>query len=205
MISLRVQHIKKDFDVGYVQGTNLISIRTSYDVSEIWNNASKGSTTLCCDGLKSTSRKRKTKDTESDDSSGEDVPELRKRSGIAKRPAAKTKLKEKAEEIVSSLKKKNMAKILLKCNYRTWGEMVAGSLYSSLDTAPVTSMFVHAGGSTPTCWSKHGKGSKCNNCHGEFTPPKNKSYQEDRKSIKMLQTTTVEPQYNRTHLAGHLG
>ena len=124
-------------------------------MSEIWNNASKGSTTLWCDGLKvsklktSTSRKRKAKDTESDDSSEEDVPDLRKRSGIAKRPAGKTKLEEKAEETVSSLKEKH-CKDFTEMQYRIWGEMVAGGLHSSLDTAPVTSMFVRAGGSTPT-------------------------------------------------------
>ena len=45
--------IAEDFDVGYVSGNNLISLRNKEDVSEIWTSANRGQTiVLWCDGLK---------------------------------------------------------------------------------------------------------------------------------------------------------
>ena len=34
--------------------------------------------------------------------------------------------------------------------YRIWGEMIGGDLHSSLETPPNTSMFIRAGGGTPS-------------------------------------------------------
>ena len=149
--------IKREFDVGFVQGTNLISIRNSHDVSEVWSCASNGSVTLWCDGLKQSnskkSRKRKADDSETDDWSGEDVPKMPKKT---KRQAAKAKVEEMVEEAVCSLKEKH-GKDYTAMQYRMWGEMIGGGLHSSLDTAPVTSMFIRAGGGTPTR-NKSGQG-----------------------------------------------
>ena len=60
--------IRHDFDVGYIQGSNLISIRSSHDVSEIWKSTRKGGeVNLWCDGLlgcKSSKPRKKRKDNE---------------------------------------------------------------------------------------------------------------------------------------------
>lgn len=45
--------VSGQFDVGFIQGASLISIRTSCDLSEVWGEVLKGSNvTLWCDGLK---------------------------------------------------------------------------------------------------------------------------------------------------------
>jgi hypothetical protein len=61
----------------------------------------------------------------------------------------KTKRQATKEETVCSLKEKH-GKDYTAMQYRIWGEMVGGGLHSSLDAAPATSMFVCAGGGTPT-------------------------------------------------------
>lgn len=77
---IRVQlrdDIKEDFDVGYIQGCNLISVRSSQDVAEIWNARE---VTLWCDGLKisksSKSLKRKCNEL---DSSDEEIDKAQKK------------------------------------------------------------------------------------------------------------------------------
>lgn len=53
---IRVQlqnDVVQEFDVGYFQGSTSVSIRTSHDLSEIWNDMSQGKkVSLWCDGLK---------------------------------------------------------------------------------------------------------------------------------------------------------
>ena len=55
--------VKHEFDVGYLEGSTQISIRTSHDLSEIWNNVCQGKkVVLWCDGLReldSSSRREK--------------------------------------------------------------------------------------------------------------------------------------------------
>lgn len=143
---IRVQlsdEIKDDFDVGYIQGCNLISVRTSQDVAEIWNGRE---VTLWCDGLKisksSKSLKRKHNELDSDEYSDEETDKK------APKKSKKAKKEEKVEEIVTELKKKH-GKDYSPMQYRIWGEMVGGDLHSSLEVPPNTSMFVRAGGETP--------------------------------------------------------
>lgn len=68
--------IRRDFDVGYAQGTNVIRVRSKEDLSEMWSEIrrSKGSTCLWCDGLiiqEKSDRKRKSiSDDEDLESSG---------------------------------------------------------------------------------------------------------------------------------------
>ena len=59
-----------DFDVGYLSGTNVISICNKDDLCEIWANLLKGDKiTLWCDGLERNGEGRKRKaDSDSDDS-----------------------------------------------------------------------------------------------------------------------------------------
>lgn len=54
-----------DFDVGFLQGSTVVNIRSSEDLDEVWNDITKGRTILLwCDGLKemtSKTRERKHK------------------------------------------------------------------------------------------------------------------------------------------------
>ena len=44
--------IEGDFDVGYLQGNNVITMRNKEDIQELWCNLQKGSNTVIwCDGL----------------------------------------------------------------------------------------------------------------------------------------------------------
>ena len=59
----------EDFDVGYISGSNCISIRNKEDVVEVWNNIRKGaSIILWCDGLRNrASNKRQLSSNDDDD------------------------------------------------------------------------------------------------------------------------------------------
>ena len=139
--------VKKDFDVGFVQGSNLISVRSSRDMAEVWGLAAKGQVTIWCDGLTAShkSRKRKRTEIESDNSSDEDFD---KKSQKKVKKSRKEEREERVEESVAFLKEKHGMNFSA-MQYRIWGEMVAGDLHSSLDTPPSTSMFIRAGGNTP--------------------------------------------------------
>ena len=41
-----------NFDVGYMQGTNVVNVRNQDDVLEIWANVKKGASVTWCDGMK---------------------------------------------------------------------------------------------------------------------------------------------------------
>ena len=72
--------VNDEFDVGYLQGSNVITMRNKEDIMELWSTLLKGSNTvICCDRLlvqQSTSRKRPSLDTDSDD---EDRPKMKKK------------------------------------------------------------------------------------------------------------------------------
>ena len=56
---LQEDMIKEDFDVGYLQNSTVISIRSTDDLLEVWENIRRGKNiTLWCDGMKSASGKR---------------------------------------------------------------------------------------------------------------------------------------------------
>ena len=140
--------IRRNFDVGYVQGSNLISVRSSHDVCEVWNSKRKGyELTLWCDGLKEgtscKSRKRKHNEVESDYSSDEEKHQKKRKK------SKREEREEKVEESVTLLKEKH-GKNFTAMQYRIWGEMIGGDLHSSLETPPNTSMFIRAGGNTPS-------------------------------------------------------
>ena len=142
--------IVQEFDVGYLQGSTLISIRTPHDLSEIWNDANKGNKViLWCDGLKevaqgtikpSTSRRRKhCVDSDDDDSSDEMEASSGKKKHGKKRKSVQETREEKVEETVNTLKEKH-GKTFTQMQYHIWGEMVGGGLHSSLDDPRNTSM-----------------------------------------------------------------
>ena len=63
--NLRYDITSGHFDVGYIQGSSVVRIRSNEDLAELWSLLKK-STTLWCDGL-SASAKRKHSEDECDD------------------------------------------------------------------------------------------------------------------------------------------
>ena len=134
--------IVDDFEVGVVQGSNVISIRSRDDVMDIWKDVNKGTkVVLWCNGLRSKSKKRVASDDERDD---DDIDHdfRRKRSRKAE------EREDKVSSILKDLKAKHGTKFT-PMQLRIWSEMVAGELHSSLDNPPCTSMFAKAGATTP--------------------------------------------------------
>ena len=143
--------IHEHFNVGYLHGSNHVTIRTAHDVSDLWADVLKAtSVMLWCDGLKTELTKPSTSQTRkhgvgSDNESGK---EECLGNAPKKRKTAEKGREEKVEEIVSTLKQKH-GKLYTQMQYRIWGEMVIGNLHSSVEEPPGTSMFMRAGGSTP--------------------------------------------------------
>ena len=86
----------KEFDVGYYEGTTVVSIRSPRDLAEVWNDLKAGKkVTLWCDGLKEDggkNKKRKQVEVDSEESDDEEA-DFQKRPGNKKR---KYKLKDKS-------------------------------------------------------------------------------------------------------------
>ena len=49
---LKEDIVNHNFDVGYVQGTKVVRIRSRLDLQEFWQNFKKSNLILWCDGLK---------------------------------------------------------------------------------------------------------------------------------------------------------
>ena len=107
--------IVKEFDVGVLRGTTPVSIRTSHDLSEIWNDVLGGETViLWYDGLrhareavpKPSTSKRKRSRVESDGESDDDGTLIRGKKGKKRKSSQETR-EEKVEEIVNTLKEKH--------------------------------------------------------------------------------------------------
>ena len=143
--------VTDDFDVGYHQATTVVSIRSTQDVIEVWNDVKKGvKVVLWCDGLKESdltkakSRKRSKKRIDSDSDSDEDVIVTSGRSASKK----KSDKDEQLEKTVNELKELHEQQYT-PMQYRIWGEMIIGGLYSSKTEAQNISMFSRAGGKEP--------------------------------------------------------
>lgn len=83
-----------NFDVGVVQGSNVVSIRTKEDLMDVWNDIKKGNKViLWCDGLRPKRPKLKS---QTEDSDEEDIKLKRKTS---------KKAEEREEKVHNTLKK----------------------------------------------------------------------------------------------------
>lgn len=139
----------EEFDVGFVEGTNVVRIRSSEDLAEFWSDLKKPGTKLFlwCDGLIEdrpvSSRKR---DCSGDIDSDSELEQLRPTAG--KKRSVATDREDKVQEALTALKEKHSSQYT-PMQLRIWAEMVAGGIYSSFDEPPNTSMFVRAGGGTP--------------------------------------------------------
>ena len=127
--------IKTIFDVGYIQGTNVIRIRSKEDLLETWAEIRKSkNTSLWCDGLieSSTSSKRKRKLVLEDEDEDE-------------QPRKKRNTDEKVQEVVNDLKNKHGSKYSV-MQLRIWAELLVSELYFSLEDPPHNnSMFEKVG------------------------------------------------------------
>ncbi len=178
------EDIVRDFVVGYIQGSTPVSIRTSNDLMDIWDEVSKGEKVLLwCDGLKmvtttpkpTPSRKRKAH-VESDDDldSSDDGASVDNTKSKKKKKSAQETREERVEETVCTLKDTH-GKSYTQMQYRIWAEMYAGGMHASLEDPPNTSMFTRAGGTTPNrSRSDHGVAEAltrvANQISGALTP-----------------------------------
>lgn len=117
---------------------------------ELWHDIKQGvKHVLWCDGLKESStvnasktRKRSKKKNDSESDSDEDV------ETVTNKKKKQYRKDEKLEEVVGELKAQH-GQQYTPMQYRIWGEMIIGGLYSSKTECPSTSMFVRAGGNQP--------------------------------------------------------
>ena len=153
----------RDFDIGYMQGSNVIRVRTKEDMSEMWSEVKKQGM-LWCDGLidagskanKSGRRGRCMSDEDSDDEPSVTQPKKKKK---------KVDNEDKVQKIVDDLKSKHGTQYTV-MQLRIWAELIAGGFYSSTSDPPSeNSMFQRAGGS-----SSGQKKERSNwNCHCSST------------------------------------
>ena len=135
---------EEDFDIGYLQGNTVVSIRSKADLDELWEGLRRGAnTTLWCDGMsgeasQSTSlgRKRSAQDDEEAEKN-KDKKKKKKKDDESK--------EEKVEGTIRTLQDKH-GKEFTPMQYRIWAEMHVGGYQPSLDEAPSNSMFLRAGG-----------------------------------------------------------
>jgi len=118
----------------------------------VWNDVKKGvKVILWCDGLQESnpttakSRKRSRRKSYSDSDSDKDIIVTSGRSANKKKKIDKD---EQLEKIVNELKELHEQQYT-PMQYRIWGEMIIGGLYSSKTEAPNTSVFSRAGGKEP--------------------------------------------------------
>ena len=161
---LRKDIIRTDFDVGFMNGNSVISIRNQEDLSEIWVDLCKGKKVmLWCDGLNvdSVTGKRKRSPgldgNETDEESCESEKTVSKKK---KRSCAQDEREEQVKDTIDKLREKHGTRYS-PMQFRIWSEMLQGGIHSSLTDCPTSSMFVRAGGET-------GTGRKKDNSIGEI-------------------------------------
>ena len=152
---------RSTFDIGYIQGSHTVTIRSKEDLLEVWSNLKKGGNIiLWCDGLKrSTNKKGAMSNDSSEDDDEEDVQEtVKKKRKRAKKvdeeevgePIKKRKKGEdkdkKVQTTIDQLTGKHGDKSYTPMQYRVWAEMYLGGVHPSLDTPPTSTMFNRAGG-----------------------------------------------------------
>jgi len=103
----------KGFDVGYLNGSNCISIRTKEDVVEVWNNVKKGvNVVLWCDGLKTRMGSKRQLSNDDDSNSH----------------SARKDTQEQVHKVVDILKKQNGDKYT-GMEYCLWAAMVHNGMH----------------------------------------------------------------------------
>ena len=137
----------EQYDVGYVQGTNVVRVRTAEDLDELWALLRKlqSNVAIWCDGLP---READTTTTATVTA----ATQSRKRKKQVEGPEVVSKkhidTHERVQTLVDQLKEKHDTKYT-PMQYRIWGELIVGGQHVSMDEAPDNnSMFNRAGGGT---------------------------------------------------------
>ena len=144
---LSVDITADQYDVGYVQGSNVVRVRTAEDLDELWALLRKpqSNVAIWCDGLAGEadmttvpaatwSRGKRKKQAE--------APEVANKKHVDTH--------ERVQTLVDQLKDKH-ANNFSPMQYRIWGELIVGGQHVSMDEAPENnSMFTRAGGGTKT-------------------------------------------------------
>lgn len=131
------------FDVGFIQGSNVVSIRSIEDLRELWSDMlqSASKTVLWCDGLQkeivSTGQQKHGLEYDSDDENG---PSKRKKAKLSKEDK-----EDRVQDIVDHFKVQHGSKYT-PMQLRIWAEMLVSGMYSSRDNPPNTTMFTRASG-----------------------------------------------------------
>ena len=141
----------EEYDVGYVQGSNVVRVRTAEDLDELWALLRKpqSNVAIWCDGLSreadlcvtttataTTGGRKRKKQTDT------------MSSEITSKKHVDTH--ERVQALVDQLKEKHDTKYT-PMQYRIWGELIIGGQHVSMDEAPDNnSMFNRAGGGTKT-------------------------------------------------------
>ena len=135
------------FDIGYIQGSHIVTIRSREDLLEVWSNIKKGSNVILgCDGLKTkptceSGKKGAAISDSSEDDHEDDIEETvkkkRKRAKNAdeeevgetrkKRKKGEDKDK-KVQETIDKLIEKHGDKAYTPMQYRVWAEMCIGGV-----------------------------------------------------------------------------
>ena len=147
---LRGDIVSSDFDVGYVCGNSVISIRNPDDLAEIWLDITerRNKVVLWCDGLKmkdssggaTSSRRRQATGSESDEEEEIQAKSQKKK----KKSSAQEDREEKVQTTMEQLKEKH-GTVYTPMQLRIWSESIVGGIHSSLEEAPTSSMFAKAG------------------------------------------------------------
>ena len=130
-----------EFDVGYIQGTTVVRVRSSEDLEELWSllRQPQKNTVLWCDGLVAhAGRKRKHSDDDDDDDSDGEPPSKKSKSKKCDVSV------QQVQDTVDQLKTKYGANYT-QMQYRIWAELVVGGMCSMDGPPSNNSMFKRAG------------------------------------------------------------
>ena len=137
----------QEYDVGFIDGSAAVTMRTTEDVTEVWINILKGQkVTLWCDGLKSKdATNAKCSSYQGGNNDGNSFTLEKGRSQKKRKVDDNEEHQSKVDEVFQDLKK-NHGESYTRMQLRIWSEMNVGGLHNSLDDPPNTSMFIRAGG-----------------------------------------------------------
>ena len=132
-----------DFDIGVLEGQNLIRIRNNHDLEEAWDLL-KGNNkaTLWCDGLACDTHVKPSRKRASNSDADEATSTRTKRKKTQE-------CDDRVQEIFDELKQAHSGKYTT-MQLRIWAEMINSGMHLSTSDPPNTSMFNRAGGAAAT-------------------------------------------------------
>ena len=137
--------VTDNFDVGYIEGSTVVRIRSKEDLSELWANVKQPNSkvNVWCNGLKETLSATVSRDTKHKRKrpDSEDVSV----SANKRKKQQQANKEVEVQDVVDDLKQKHGSKFTT-MQYRIWGEMVVAGMHGDTGNPPSTSMFARAGG-----------------------------------------------------------